>query len=391
MTRLGIPSLLFSLGLSFGGAAILVGCDDGTKQRPGGDAGADATPDAPGEDASALPPFALLEAGKWYEFEPGGDTRCSGDTPYKFFVYKGTTPNLAINFFGGGGCWNEATCKANSGLYVRDVGEAEATYTAGKNGDDLPGIFDMEDERNPIGGYTQVLVPYCTGDVHWGNELRTYGEGDEAYDLYHYGGVNARAVLDWVFENVTEPETVLTTGCSAGAYGAALWGAHVAHHYDDAHNVMLADSGAGVITPTFFSTWLPNWGVEDSFPDWIANFDLVNVDSITDVYTKIGNDRPETRLAQFNTDEDGTQKLFYAVMGGSGDAWSAMMESQEESIATSLSNFRYYQSTGDQHCAIVFDDFYTRTTDGVVLSEWVGELLTGEELPDNVTCTLCTE
>ena len=372
--------------------ALLGACDDGNERTPGtGDAGVDANvPDGDVPDAS-LTDFDALAVGEWHEVNLPGNLRCADGSPYKFFLYKGSSPNLAINFFGGGGCWNAFTCKEGSGLYTRDISEAQEIYERGRDGEDLSGIFDMEDERNPILDYTHVLVPYCTGDVHWGNTKRVYGEGENAFDIYHQGGTNARAVLDWVFGSVDEPETVLTTGCSAGAYGAALWGAHVAHHYDGARNVLLADSGAGVITPTFFGSWLPNWDVEPSFPDWIADFDLENIDSITDLYTKIGMDNGDLRQAQFNTDEDSTQKLFFAAMGGDANAWSSTMQSQVTTIAGEIDNFRYYQSTGEQHCIIVYDDFYTRTTDGTLFVDWVDDLLTEDELPTNVTCTLCSE
>ncbi|MCA9600445.1 MAG: hypothetical protein KC417_00390, partial [Myxococcales bacterium] len=202
----------------------LVGCDDETS-KPTKDGGADGSTDG-SMDATAdanvpvyLPSIDELPEGKWSTLVPGGDTVCSRGTPYKFYVYRGTSKNLVVDYMGGGACWNSFTCKASSGLFDDSVEtNAEAIFEGPDSA--RAGLFDMTDERNPVKTYTHVIIPYCTGDVHWGDATQTYGEGAEAQVIHHNGAKNSQAVLDWVYENVVEPEVVLTTGCSAGAYGA---------------------------------------------------------------------------------------------------------------------------------------------------------------------------
>eukprot|EP01048_Picozoa_sp_COSAG05_P022880 COSAG05_NODE_4739_length_1389_cov_2.479070_2_plen_142_part_00 len=73
-----------------------------------------------------------------------------------------------------------------------------------------------------------LFIPYCTGDVHIGNgEIESLG-------LRFNGANNTRAALEWVYEQVPAPESVLTVGCSAGSLGATVFSRWVADHYRSA-------------------------------------------------------------------------------------------------------------------------------------------------------------
>ncbi len=150
---------------------------------------------APGE-SEPPPVFGESLAEGWNIIQPGGDTRCARDTPFVFAVRPGTTRKIVVEFVGGGACWDEFTCGFADAIFSSDAEWVGAF--AGSTSIPL-GIYDTETEGNPIADHHHVLVPYCTGDIHWGDSEVVYAEGTDAeVPILHKGAVNARAVLDWM-------------------------------------------------------------------------------------------------------------------------------------------------------------------------------------------------
>lgn len=329
-----------------------------------------------------MPPLDELEAGV-NVLRPGGDTVCSRGTEYMFFVFPGTVNRVVIDFEGGGACWNDATCGFAEALFKEEVNVEDYDF------DEISGIYDHENPDNPFRDWTHVYIPYCTGDLHWGDNVQTYGSGDAAHELHHMGAINAGAVLDWVYENIPAPERIFITGCSAGSYGSAGWAPHIMEHYTDVPVVQFGDSGAGVITDSFFVDVFEQWNPELIRPDWIT--DLADVDptemSLPWYYETVAAHYSGNYMSQYNTAFDENQIFYFQAMGGGSEAeWSEAMFASIDQIASATENFRYYIATGDQHCILPYANFYTVETDGVLLRDWVDDLANGET-PDDVRCT----
>jgi hypothetical protein len=350
--------------LAAGGA---VGC--GSDDSGGGGAGA----------AGGADPIAKLPAG-WNELVPGGDTICSRGTPFRYWVRPGSVNRLVVEFRGGGACWNELTCSLAGATFEEAAGEDSAVTK------ELVGIYRHSDDRNPFKDWHHVYIPYCTGDVHWGNATGTYGSGATAFTIEHKGAVNVRAVLDWVYENVKAPEKVFVTGCSAGAYGSILWSSHIRKHYATADVKQFADSGAGVITDEFFKESFPQWNALEAYPTFIPGLDPSAFDELPQLYTAIGNHFTDMFLSQYNTTYDDNQHFYYNAMGG-GDAseWSVKMQASVAKIAASTPNFRSYRAPGTQHCIINQPNFYDITSGGVRLVDWISDVVADEDVP-SVSC-----
>lgn len=204
-----------------------------------------------------LPASALLSAlaRGWNELRPGGAAACSRGQPFGFFVRPplgagavSGAPAVArvlVEFEGGGACWDARTCRPNpSSPFKADVGFTRLGIEAANGGAALPGgfgaaalsgVYDGGNPANPFpaADWMHVYVPYCTGDLHWGNATRAYGPG---VTVLHRGAVNAGAAVGWVVREVAVAGVaqVVVTGCSAGGYGAAMWGAHLAAAYPTA-------------------------------------------------------------------------------------------------------------------------------------------------------------
>lgn len=351
---------------------------------PAGDAGQDASDDA-GLSEPAVPD---LPEG-WTIIEPGGDTICSRGTPYRYAVRRGTVNKVVVDFMGGGACWDGLTCSIADAIF-NDSTEGLVDLF---DDPDPEGIYDTDNPENPFADWWHVFIPYCTGDIHWGDATTSYGEGDDALTIEHRGAVNARTALDWAEASFEAPDDVFITGCSAGAYGSILWAPEIIERFPDAQVAHLGDSGAGVITEQFFRDSFPSWNAEAAFPSFIPTLDPATNEilglSASDLYGRIAAYYPDIVFSQYHTAFDDNQAFYFEAMGG-GDqrAWSEQMYSQMEYAESLADNVTTYIAPGERHCIIIFDAFYETESNGVRLVDWVNELVAGEQ-PDSVRCVDC--
>ncbi len=316
----------------------------------------------------------------WNEMKPGGETICSRGSEYAYWVRPGTVNKVIIDFIGGGACWNALTCGFADQIFSDSVDNVREAVEQNQPS----GIYDHEKAENPFKDWYHVVVPYCTGDIHWGDSVTTYGEGTaDEVTINHKGAVNARTVLSWVYESFSDPEQILVTGCSAGSYGAALWSADVMAQYPEANVLQFGDSGAGVITQEFFSESFPSWNAQAAFPKGIPELDPANIDintlALPDLYSGIANHYPQHWMSQYNTAKDENQTFYFTAMGGSGaDEWSKLMFESVGEIETRSKSFDSFIAPGEQHCILLYDNFYTVEAGGVKLSDWLTDRVSGK-------------
>ena len=144
--------------------------------------------------AMAVAPAAFSQLGEWQEHVTGGDTLCARGSPYSFFVHAGASDRVIIDFIGGGACWDAATCDVATATFTDSVDALRQQASEG-----LHGVYDKANPANPYRDWTHVVVPYCTGDVHWGSADTTYTRANgEHFVIHHRGAANAQAVINWV-------------------------------------------------------------------------------------------------------------------------------------------------------------------------------------------------
>jgi hypothetical protein len=340
-----------------------------------------------GDDTSPALPKGL-SAG-WNEIDPGGATTCALGAPYAFWVRPGTVNRLVIDFQGGGACWDAFTCgvaAGNDAICTQTVDSTRMRIASGASA----GIYNHDRADNPFKDWYHVIVPYCTCDIHWGDNAATYDSAQGSITIQHRGAVNTRAVLDWVYGNFGGPEQIVVTGCSAGSYGSIGWSAHVADHYKKIPVVQFGDSGAGVITASFFQDSFPSWNAQAAFPSWIPALDPSRVDiqslSLADLYVGIAGYYPQHRFSQYDTDTDENQTFYFSAMGGGGaDQWSQMMRASITDIQGRAPNFASFIAPGNQHCIIPYDNFYTVNVAGRRLLDWLTDMLASKPV-ERVAC-----
>ena len=325
---------------------------------------------------------------------------CFHDTPYVFFAKRGTVNKLVVYYQGGGACWNYLTssvptCKIEAG--------------PGDDPDNFSGGFgDLSNPENPFKDWNAVMIPYCTGDVHWGDSQFTHTDSGNSVTVEHKGAVNARVVEKFAREHFVMPEQVFVTGSSAGAYGAIANSPFLMEYaYPSSQFVVLGDAGNGVITEDFLVNDISKWGIEKNFPRFVKALDTPLLElSLEDVYVEVAHQYPWNRFATYASAYDGGsggQSGFYNIMllGGSpfgglswweaSCAWNAVMREQNfETFARAPQNFRYYIGTGSRHTMYGSNKVYTDTTGGVpTIKDWVEAMLAGSPDWVNVECQDC--
>lgn len=340
--------------------------------------------------ATMLSSTALGQIEGWTKYSPGGATLCARGTPYSFFVNAGDPEKVIIDFIGGGGCWNAETCDVDTATFTASIEELEETAREG-----LYGVYDKRNAANPYRGWTHVIVPYCTGDVHWGNADVTYTRPNGTrFVIHHRGAVNVKAVMDWVKEHYPAPRKVLSTGCSAGSYGSIYHTPALAEAFPGAEIRQFGDSGVGILTDDFMRDGLSLWNITDAAPRWIPDLDPARVDyktlRLSEFYKRAAAYYPGIQFSQYNTTYDFIQRLFYVRMGGDPDTWSTQMHQSLASIHDTTPNFRSYVAPANAHCVTVDDDLYFVSSNGVRMADWLQKVVDYQD-PGNVACTDCGE
>lgn len=205
----------------------------------------------------------IVDGGNDYDWErvelPGAV--CGNGSQYKFFVHDTGSPNVLFFFEGGGACWDYDTCSGRAGMLgaanpngiVDDyMDQFTATYVSPiVNGAD-PGLPLRSRTELPTSGWNVVYLPYCTGDVHIGNNVKVYEDqtGAEPPLTWHHNGYeNTRAAAEYAADRFPNVNKLLVTGFSAG--GAATSSAYyfVRTAIDPQRGYLLNDSGPIYLAP----------------------------------------------------------------------------------------------------------------------------------------------
>ncbi len=301
----------------------------------------------------------------WVRIDPGPPTTCIYGEPYSFYVRKGTVNKVMLFLQGGGACWDATTCLL-------------PIYSQTASGPGTSGIMDPNNAQNPFKDWYVVFAPYCSGDVFLGDATQDFGGGPVEFR----GFVNMTVVKEWIYENITAPEFLFVSGCSAGAVGVTLHGAYLARAYLDNPEVdgaVVTDSFQGIITDGF--TGMVNWNVAANFPDWLPELKSIQAPFPGDTMARGMKEAlalPEFSdfvAANFNFANDSVQGLYYGFMGGNAaDIGRLISEAVHDISASAPDNYRYYITPGTTHCVFESDGVYNIEVGGVRLIDWLGDL-----------------
>lgn len=348
------------------------------------------TPDENAAIEAATPdPLAGLAPG-WNTLEPAGDTACSDGSPYRFFVRPADPDKLVVYFQGGGACWSGANCDPHiDPSYKRTVEPDEMTR--------YRGIFEFDNPENPFADYSFVVAPYCTGDVHLGDNVATYqGPAAEAHDpheltIQHRGIANAMAVLDWTYAHF-EPSDVFVTGSSAGAIPSPYYAWLIADNYPDARIAQLGDGAGGYRRSADANiSRMEQWGTMEHLAQHPEFADMpIEAFRYEDLYIAAAKRYPRIVFAEYDAAEDEVQKRFLAMAGNETTTLLDLLRANHADVRAEVDNFRTYIAGGDSHTILARPEFYTFHVNGRRVRDWVADLASYSDVED-VLCDSCAE
>jgi hypothetical protein len=308
---------------------------------------------------------------------------CADGSAYHFFAKRGSVNKLLMYYQGGGACWESLTCGFG---YCYSNMEAAADENP-KNGWSS-GFADLTNPDNPFKDWNIVFVSYCSCDAHFGDIAQDYPP-----HVDHRGYHNGKVAEKWAREHFLNPEVVLVTGTSAGAYGGTFHAPLLREVWPASGFHVLVDAGNGVITPDFLQNEWGRWNFVVNLPLYIPGVAAAIEGTGVPAYIiALAAFFPDTNWAHYTTAFDGTiggQSAAYNIMLNENNPafalwwWEAscafnekMREQALDTAQTAASNYRYYIGTGSEHGMWNSNKVYTDTTGGVAtVVDWVNAMI----------------
>jgi hypothetical protein len=324
-------------------------------------AGPDIGP-APGPDD---PISEVAEKWSWVGFP---DSVCGDGTPTGLGVNPtARSTDVVVYLQGGGACFDETCVPA---VQLGLVRMAYGVDQFGREPELAAPAFSRTNLASPWRDASFVFVPYCTGDLHAGDEVQTYLHQTTSLVVHHAGRTNLAAYLRRLAPTFPGARRVYLIGSSAGGYGAQLDYQAVAAAFPAAEVHLLAD-GAQLVPshdPDRWTTWVTTWGL--SLPAGCAG-------CATDPGALVGflsAAAPGRRLALLASTQDAVLSAYlgYPDAAGFEAATRALLADRYDPTA----NARYFALASTQHTML--GNLSTTSAAGVPLSTWIGRWYAGD-------------
>jgi hypothetical protein len=326
---------------------------------------------------------------KWIKIEPPGVV-CGNNTPYKIFAnFSDKSDNLIVVLEPGGACWDYESCTGAGGIRgAANVNGLKDDHY--KLAPFISPFLNRDAENMPTADWNFVYVPYCTGDVHTGNNVATYTEegGSRTVEFHHDGHNATEKITDWINANFTHLPKMLVTGCSAGGVGSL-----VNYHFlrngisSVKKGYMLNDSGP-VFPSSGFSAPLhakirSAWNVDSLSGLQPPGFTFEDMGSMN---TAIADEFPMDRLATtyFRRDLDFTlysYERFYNFppkeeIMAMWDADTQLLVEQYKTRSNLDYFIPYWRPVNDSHCTTLFSFAGSDIEQhDITLEDWIHDFL----------------
>jgi hypothetical protein len=292
-------------------------------------------------DTHPSPGFTPPMGWNWYNID---GAKCRDGSPMGIFAHFGEDPEkLLVYFEGGGACANKGFCDLNpknvSEQFLSGGESAVASLVIlpqpqGPNG---AGVFDLANADNPFKGWSQVFIPYCTGDVYSGTRSNVTIEGVDKPQNF-YGAANVKLIIARLVATFQKDlKRFVAGGSSAGGFGAGINFGALQDSLPDAFGTVLLDA-----SPPFTNDFMPSclqqrwrdtWGIDGNYPadcgEQCRSADGGNLFQILDYWRE---KYPKTNVALISGIHDEIIRLFYSL--GNDDCKNYAMDPPSLFIGT---------------------------------------------------------
>jgi len=326
--------------------------------------GSDSAPPYGGVPRDQPPLTALSNTWTWIDVP---ESKCDDGSTTGFAVNPKDTGDLFIFFEGGGACWDYLRCVAYQGATNR--GPVQAAQWATRE-QALPEPFDRTRDSNPFRNATMIYIPYCTGDLHVGDNVMNYTSGSSTVTYNHKGGPDTIAFLSRVASTWVNPVRVVVSGSSAGGYGAALNYDLVRRTFPEARMYLVDDAGplleGSAVSDDLRNAWITSWnigGLIDGLCSGCrADFSLLHT-TLTKRY-------PNDRMALMSSWQDGTISFYFSLTAAEFQT-DLMLMINDRLVPTRT--FCDFVIAGAQHTLL--GTMTTSTASGQVLEPWLDTMI----------------
>jgi hypothetical protein len=329
-----------------------------------------------------------IKNNRWHTIPMKGNTRCSDGSAYEIYVRKGPSKHLMIYFAGGGACWDGYTASRPITLLSALGGNSRnlRSFYFSKlqwfYPQALGGIGDNKNTKNAFREWNFVFIPYCTGDMHIGDTIKTYSFNDKNIEIHHNGRGNSLAALNWVFDNYKDVNKIMVSGESTGAFASAFYAPLVADHYSDKKIYSLSD--AAMLTSDRWNEILDTvWNSQSQ-----KNLEFkIGADIFEDALIhRTDGVKRQIKYLHSNTLYDDVFTKFGAVLNHQStatndfiDQWTANTKASMRKLDHADIDYHYFitdwgydiKKHTTQH-TITTNEFYHKcTADGIPYAEWL--------------------
>ena len=298
-------------------------------------------------------------AGRWSWVDLAGAV-CDDGSPTGIGVNGGSGPDLLFYFMGGGACWDNTTCFVANTATHGPIGAAQLNAAAKNLATNT--VFDRDSPTNPFRDATYVLIPYCTGDLHVGDRLASYG----GRPYHHKGRANVLAAAPRVAATWPNPRRLVVSGSSAGGYGAVFNYQTLRAYFPEARGYLVDDSGPPLrdndIPPGFRDAWIAAWGLDGAFDSVCPTCR----NDFSQVFPTIAARYPKDRLSLLSYNRDRTISGYIFV---SPAGFQTALDSLAQGVLAPLANARHFYLDGQDHTML--GRIKSLSGGGVRLDEWL--------------------
>ncbi len=293
---------------------------------------------------------------------------CNDGSPTGLAVNPGSGDTLVLFLNGGGACWDPVTCRAGlaeGGPYGQAQFQSDVARLA-------PGsIVDRAVVDAIYGaGATLVFVPYCTGDVHWGDATVDYpGLGT----WHHAGERNLAADVGWLAARIPSPRRLVVSGSSGGGYGSLLAHQLARSAWPSARGYLIDDAGPPLVGDDVPAAERTAW-----YLSWRLDLTLAPIcpgcrDDLSQILQAEAAKYPGDRIALLSSRQDSVISGFLLQTPSGFE--NALLQLVDARIAP-LRNGRAFLVSGSDHTLLRRPPAYS--AGGVSLPAWLRQMVSDD-------------
>jgi hypothetical protein len=310
-------------------------------------------------------PIVGLSAGAW-TWVDFPDSACDDGSPTGIAVSPGTGSDLVVFLNGGGACWDYLTCVVLGTAAGGPFGRAQFEDLAARG---LPGsILDRTLAGNPFRDATLVFVPYCTGDIHGGNQVASYQGPGGSFRIHHVGHANLEAFARRVAATWPSPRKLVVAGASAGGFGALVNYDTLRRRFPSSQGYLVDDSGPplepGAVSQTLLDAWFRSWRLGDVLDPLCGSPCRAG---LSPGLAAVAARYPKDRLALLSSLQDSVISGYLLL---DGDRFQQELLRLSARVAASLPNARTFLVGGSGHTMLGSP---AGVAQGVSLLEWIAQ------------------